>query len=166
MITAGVYARKSTDEGDKAADAKSVARQVQRAREYAAKRGWRFDEKFIFTDDGVSRAEFRNRQEAQGVPDLLQLPPLREGAVPEHQAAARGAGSTTPAYGCGRTWSCDGLPLRRLSRTADRGGVRRSRRGYAWCVWDQLLRIVLYAPHYTGKPQKNLTSDRSLRIAL
>jgi DNA invertase Pin-like site-specific DNA recombinase len=61
MITAGVYARKSTDEGEKAADAKSVARQVQRAREYAAKRGWRFDEKFIFTDDGVSGAEFRNR---------------------------------------------------------------------------------------------------------
>jgi DNA invertase Pin-like site-specific DNA recombinase len=54
-MVAGCYARKSTDEGDKVADAKSVARQVQRAKEYAAKKGWRF------TDDGISGAEFRTR---------------------------------------------------------------------------------------------------------
>ena len=61
MVTAGCYARKSTDEGDKAADAKSVARQVQRAREYAAERGWRFDDRYVISDDGVSGAEFKSR---------------------------------------------------------------------------------------------------------
>src|SRR6266852_5314872 len=61
MVTAGCYARKSTDEGDKAADAKSVARQVQRAREYAAERGWRFDDRYGFSDDGVAGDEFKSR---------------------------------------------------------------------------------------------------------
>jgi len=61
MMVAGCYARKSTDEGDKAADAKSVVRQVQRAREFAAKKGWQFNENFVFTDDGISGAEFAKR---------------------------------------------------------------------------------------------------------
>src|SRR5260370_16407880 len=61
MVTAGCYARKATDEGDKAADAKSCARQIARAKEYAATRGWRFDERYVFSDDGVSGAEFKNR---------------------------------------------------------------------------------------------------------
>jgi site-specific DNA recombinase len=61
MMTAWCYAPKSTDEGDKAADAKSCARQIARAKEYAAKRGWRFDERYVFSDDGVSGAEFKNR---------------------------------------------------------------------------------------------------------
>ncbi len=61
MVVAGCYARKSTDEGDKAADAKSVARQVQRAKEYVAKKGWRFDDDLVFSDDGMSGAEFRTR---------------------------------------------------------------------------------------------------------
>jgi site-specific DNA recombinase len=58
---AGAYARKSTDEGDKAADAKSVPRQIERAREFAKVRGWRFDDGLVFSDDGISGGEFRNR---------------------------------------------------------------------------------------------------------
>jgi DNA invertase Pin-like site-specific DNA recombinase len=57
----GAYLRKSTDEGDRAADAKSVARQAQRAREFAKQKGWAFDERYVFSDDGVSGAEFKNR---------------------------------------------------------------------------------------------------------
>ena len=57
----GAYLRKSTDEGDRAADAKSVARQAQRAREFAKQKGWTFDERYVFSDDGVSGAEFKNR---------------------------------------------------------------------------------------------------------
>jgi len=57
----GCYARKSTDEGDRAADAKSVTRQVQRAKEFAKARGWRFDDALVFSDDGISGAEFRAR---------------------------------------------------------------------------------------------------------
>jgi len=61
MLTAGCYARKSTDEGDKSADAKSVHRQIERAREYARAKGWRFDDRYIYSDDGVSGAEFKKR---------------------------------------------------------------------------------------------------------
>ena len=34
---------------------------MQRAKEYAAKKGWRFDDDLVFTDDGISGAEFRTR---------------------------------------------------------------------------------------------------------
>lgn len=59
----GCYARKSTDEGDRAADAKSVTRQVQRAKEFAKARGWRFDDALVFSDDGISGGEFRSHAE-------------------------------------------------------------------------------------------------------
>lgn len=60
-MIAAVYARKSTAQDDRSEDAKSVARQVQRAREYAAKHGWRVDDRYVFIDDAVSGAEFRKR---------------------------------------------------------------------------------------------------------
>ena len=56
-MIAGCYARKSTAEEGKDDDAKSVVRQVSRAREYAAKKGWQFDERYVFSDDGISGAE-------------------------------------------------------------------------------------------------------------
>ncbi len=59
-MIAGCYARKSTEQ-HVADDAKSVARQVQRAKEYAATKGWRFDDRYVFSDDAVSGAEFRKR---------------------------------------------------------------------------------------------------------
>src|SRR5207244_4044754 len=55
MPIAGCYARKSTEQNVEA-DAKSVARQVQRAREFAKARGWTFDEQHIYSDDAVSGA--------------------------------------------------------------------------------------------------------------
>ncbi len=60
MVTA-IYARKSTDETSKSDDTRSCARQVQRAREYAARRGWRVDDRYVFQDEAVSGAEFRRR---------------------------------------------------------------------------------------------------------
>jgi hypothetical protein len=54
MTVAAIYARKSTDQSAVADEAKSVTRQVDHARAYAAKKGWRIDERFIFTDDGIS----------------------------------------------------------------------------------------------------------------
>jgi site-specific DNA recombinase len=59
-MIAGVYARKSTEQ-HVADDAKSVTRQVERAKEYATKKGWRFDDRYVFTDDAVSGREFRKR---------------------------------------------------------------------------------------------------------
>ena len=60
-MKAGIYARKSTDDNDRNEENKSVTRQVERARAYANTKGWTVDEEFIFTDDGVSGAEFENR---------------------------------------------------------------------------------------------------------
>ncbi len=66
-MRAAIYARKSTDDNDKNPDNKSVTRQVDRARAYAAARGWTIAEEHIYVDDGISGAEFRNR------PALLRM---------------------------------------------------------------------------------------------
>jgi site-specific DNA recombinase len=60
-MIAAVYARKSTDQTGVADEQKSVARQVDHAREYAARKGWTVNEELIFVDDGISGAEFANR---------------------------------------------------------------------------------------------------------
>lgn len=58
---AGCYARKSTSEEGKDADAKSCARQVQGAREFAASKGWLVDDDLVFQDQAISGAEFKRR---------------------------------------------------------------------------------------------------------
>src|SRR5919108_2760152 len=61
-MTAAVYARKSTEQAGVADEERSVTRQIERAREYALKKGWRISEAHIFVDDGVSGAEFLKRR--------------------------------------------------------------------------------------------------------
>ena len=60
-MIAAVYARKSTDQSAVADEAKSVHRQIDHARAYAARKGWTVDEGLIFVDDGISGAEFSKR---------------------------------------------------------------------------------------------------------
>jgi DNA invertase Pin-like site-specific DNA recombinase len=60
MIVA-VYARKSTDQSGIADEQKSVARQIEHAREYAIRKGWTVDDAHVYVDDGISGAEFANR---------------------------------------------------------------------------------------------------------
>src|SRR5260221_13690988 len=60
-MIAAVYARKSTDQTGVANDQKSVARQRDHAHQYAAKKGWTVDDRFVFVDDGISGAAFANR---------------------------------------------------------------------------------------------------------
>jgi len=60
-MIAAVYARKSTDQNGVADENKSVARQVERARAYALKKGWTVPAEYIFADDGISGAEFERR---------------------------------------------------------------------------------------------------------
>jgi DNA invertase Pin-like site-specific DNA recombinase len=60
-MNAAIYARKSTDEGTKDADAKSVARQIENARAYAVRKGWTVVEEHVYSDDGISGAEFVKR---------------------------------------------------------------------------------------------------------
>lgn len=66
-MRAAIYARKSTDDNDRNADNKSVTRQVERARQFIAERGWSVNEAHIYVDDGISGAEFKKR------PGLLRM---------------------------------------------------------------------------------------------
>src|SRR5690554_4730566 len=65
-MNAAIYARRSTDDlRDELS--KSVDRQVQHARDYAARKGWIVLDEHVYVDDGVSGGEFANR------PGLLRL---------------------------------------------------------------------------------------------
>jgi len=56
-VTAAIYARKSTDQVV-AHEQKSVTRQVEMARAFAERRGWTVLDEHVYTDDGISGAEF------------------------------------------------------------------------------------------------------------
>ena len=60
-MIAAIYARKSTEQTGIADEQKSVARQVDHARHYAARKGWIVAGDQISIDDGISGAEFANR---------------------------------------------------------------------------------------------------------
>lgn len=60
-MLAAIYARKSTDQTGVADEQKSIARQVEHARQYAQRKGWGVDEAHVYIDDGISGAEFANR---------------------------------------------------------------------------------------------------------
>ena len=70
MPTAAILARKSNDQTGVVDEQKSVTRQVEHGKAYAAPRGWVVDERYIFVDDGVSGAEFVKRP---GLVRLLSL---------------------------------------------------------------------------------------------
>lgn len=55
-MIAAVYARKSNEQRA-SEDAKSVARQVQLAKEFCKRKGWTVDERCVFKDDAVSGAK-------------------------------------------------------------------------------------------------------------
>src|SRR5262245_52586063 len=61
VVIAAVYGRKSTEQSGVSDDQKSVSRQVEHARAYAAREGWTVDDAYVFVDDGISGAEFANR---------------------------------------------------------------------------------------------------------
>lgn len=60
-MIAAIYARKSTDQSGVSDDQKSVARQLDHARQYAARKGWTIADEHVYVDDGISGAEFANR---------------------------------------------------------------------------------------------------------
>ena len=66
-MIAAIYARKSTEQAGVADDQKSIARQVEHARQYAAGKGWTVADGHIYADDGISGAEFSAR------PGLVRL---------------------------------------------------------------------------------------------
>ena len=60
-MIAAVYARKSTEQSGVADEQKSVARQIEHARQYAERKGWTVADQHVYVDDGISGAEFSNR---------------------------------------------------------------------------------------------------------
>src|SRR5688500_2894788 len=60
-MNAAIYARKSTDQSGVSDDQRSVARQVDHACQYAARKGWAVLDEHVYADDGISGAEFANR---------------------------------------------------------------------------------------------------------
>ena len=70
MITA-IYARKSTDQSDRADDAKSVTRQIENARTFAAARGWTIAEGHVYADDGISGAAVSKLKSRQRLLDQI-----------------------------------------------------------------------------------------------
>src|SRR4030095_9601281 len=60
MICA-IYARRSQEQNVLADEARSVARQIDNARAYAARKGWTVRDEHIYSDDGISGAEFKTR---------------------------------------------------------------------------------------------------------
>lgn len=61
MVTAAVYARKSTEQAGVSDEQKSVTRQLEHATAYAERKGWGVAPEFVFVDDGISGAEFAAR---------------------------------------------------------------------------------------------------------
>jgi site-specific DNA recombinase len=60
-MIAAIYARRSDDQNDRAEDAKSITRQVERGQAFAQTRGWIVAESHVFRDDAIRGAEFAKR---------------------------------------------------------------------------------------------------------
>src|SRR5262249_33864914 len=60
-VIAAIYARKSTDQNGVGDEEKSVTRQIEHAKAYAAKKGWTTTDEYVYVDDGISGAEFVKR---------------------------------------------------------------------------------------------------------
>jgi len=60
-MNAAIYARKSTEQIGVNEEEKSVTRQIEHAKAYAARKGWHVSDEHIFVDDGISGAEFVKR---------------------------------------------------------------------------------------------------------
>ena len=59
---AAIYARKSTDQTGVSEEQKSIARQLEGARAFAARKGWTVLEDYVIADDKISGAEFEARR--------------------------------------------------------------------------------------------------------
>lgn len=88
-MIAAIYARKSTEQ-NVAEEARSVVRQVENARAFAATRGWTVSDSHVFVDDGISGAEFEKRPGLQRLLHALKpTPPFRVLIVSEQKSIGR-----------------------------------------------------------------------------
>ena len=70
-MIAAIYARKSTEQNGVADDQKSVARQIENARAFAATKGWVVADAHVYADDAVSGAETRKLRNRQRLLDSI-----------------------------------------------------------------------------------------------
>ncbi len=78
QINAGLYTRKSQEQFGVADDEKSVARQIEHGRAYAAKKGWTVLDDHIYVDDAITGAEFEKRAGLMRLLNVLKpKPPFR-----------------------------------------------------------------------------------------
>lgn len=71
-MIAAIYARKSTEQTRVDDDAKSVTRQVENARAFAAERGWTVAAEHVYVDDAVSGAEIRKLRAKRRFLDVIR----------------------------------------------------------------------------------------------
>ncbi len=74
-MIAAAYTRKSNDEGQKSAELKSTQLQLDEIRAFATLRGWTLDNRYIWSDDAVSGAEFIRRPGLRAMLDALDPKP-------------------------------------------------------------------------------------------
>jgi site-specific DNA recombinase len=86
---AAIYARRRKKQNETEEELKSVTRQKELARAFAKKQGWTVDERFIFTDDGISGAEFEARPGLQSLLAFLPRPPFSRLIVSEQKSIGR-----------------------------------------------------------------------------
>src|SRR5438128_10182108 len=77
-MIAAIYARKSTEQNGVGDEEKSVTRQIEHAKGYAAKKGWAVSDEHVYVDDGISGAEFVRR------PGFLRLMTALRPSPPFH----------------------------------------------------------------------------------
>src|SRR5215467_12790629 len=76
-MIAALYCRKSTDDSDRNAEARSTRRQIESATAYAERKGWTVDPRYIFVDENTSGAEWKHRPGLNGlVAELDPRPPF------------------------------------------------------------------------------------------
>src|SRR5215467_14712296 len=79
-MIAAVYARKSTDDSGRNAEARSTQRQNDSARIYAQAKGWTVDERFIYVDENTSGAEWKHRPGFNALLAAVEAPARRPSA--------------------------------------------------------------------------------------
>jgi site-specific DNA recombinase len=94
-MTVAIYARKSTDQSGVSDEQRSVARQVEHARAYAARKGWQVLDEHVYVDDGISGAEFERRPGLQRLRATLRpRPPFAVLIVSEQSRLSRDTADT------------------------------------------------------------------------
>jgi site-specific DNA recombinase len=146
-IVAGAYLRKSNDEADKAADAKSISVQRALVEPFAVARGWTLDDRFIFTDDGVTGATY----DRPGLQALLALVATKPAAftkliVVEQSRIGRG----------------DAIDTLFVIRQIEQAGVEiwESRSGNRISLQDDASELLAYLSGWRDKSERKKTITR------